>query len=113
MGSGSIELVTTNAIATYIEYIVMLPLMDLYVLTPYCALQYEGGEWPLYVAALHGHLDVMEKLEKVIWPRSLDQCANVACSECNGYVISGPTIPTWLIWCFVHTLVYCMHSLTC
>ena len=103
MGSGSIGLVTTNAIVTYIEYIVMLPLMDLCVLTPYYALQSEGGEWPLYVAALHGHLDVMEKLEKVIWPQSLDQCANVACNECNAYMISGPTIPTWL------SLVFCTH----
>ena len=52
-------------------------------LTPYYALQYEGGEWPLYVAALHGHLDVMEKLEKVIWPQSLDQCAESQSSGCE------------------------------
>ena len=29
-------------------------------------LQSEGGEWPLYVAAQHGHLDVMQKLEEVL-----------------------------------------------
>ena len=35
----------------------------------------------------------------------VEQCANVACSECSAYMIRGPTIPTWLIWCFVHILV--------
>ena len=29
-------------------------------------LQSEGGEWPLCVAAQHGHLDVMQKLEEVL-----------------------------------------------
>lgn len=28
-------------------------------------MQFESGEWPLYVAALHGHLDVMKRFEEV------------------------------------------------
>ena len=48
----------------------MLCLMHLYALTPHTMpvgfLQSEGGEWPLYVAARHGHLDVMQKLEEVL-----------------------------------------------
>ena len=30
-----------------------------------CMIQSKCGEWPLYVAAKHGHLDLMKELEEV------------------------------------------------
>lgn len=44
-------------------------------------LQNEHGEWPLYVAASHGHLEMVQDLERVRWT-ACTGCVHLG-SECS------------------------------